>query len=293
MHRALGNKGHCFRSLVFSFVLWLGFLFFEERDFNAHVGKNEIVFFQVWNADADFDGGLLPIGRRDNRADSCGKRPVRVSVKSRSNFLFRFDARDIGFVDVDFDLVRMHIDDRGNAGTSETASGRDGRDHLADLSILGDHDTRKRCADGAIVHGLLGFADACFGAEYLLFCKRDLGTQAVGRGADVVQSFLSLHAGGLELLRALQVDFRVAELDFVVGNGGLAGIAVGLDGLEDAPGVCVIERGEQLALGDARAFIEKNAGDAAGDFGGDGGAAARRDVAAGVEQGLRAGSVGF
>ena len=39
---------------------------------------------------------------------------------------------------------------------------------------------------------------------------------------------------------------------------------------------------------DVRAFVEKDAGDAAGDFGRDGGAAAGGDVAAGVQESLAA-----
>jgi hypothetical protein len=41
-----------------------------------------------------------------------------------------------------------------------------------------------------------------------------------------------------------------------------------------------------LAFLDASAFIEKDADDATGDFGGDRGAAARSDIAAGVQQGF-------
>ncbi len=52
--------------------------------------------------------------------------------------------------------------------------------------------------------------------------------------------------------------------------------------------VGIVQGGEELALGDARAFVEEDASDAAGDLGGDGGAAARSDVAAGVQKGFAA-----
>ena len=58
--------------------------------------------------------------------------------------------------------------------------------------------------------------------------------------------------------------------------------------------VGVVERGEELAFLHDGAFVEKDAGDAAGDFRGDGGAAARGDVAAGIQKGFAAsGTDGF
>jgi hypothetical protein len=79
------------------------------------------------------------------------------------------------------------------------------------------------------------------------------------------------------------LDVGVAKLDLVVSDGGLGGVAVGFGGIERALDVGIIQRGEELALGDARAFIEEYPGDPAGNLGGDGGATSRRDVAAGIE----------
>jgi hypothetical protein len=76
----------------------------------------------------------------------------------------------------------------------------------------------------------------------------------------------------MQLLGTLQFNFGIAKLHFEVCNRGLRGIAVGFGRFERAPYVGVIERREQLAFAEARAFVEKDAGDAAVDFGGDGGA---------------------
>src|SRR5262249_31752506 len=51
-------------------------------------------------------------------------------------------------------------------------------------------------------------------------------------------------------------------------------------------GVGIVEGGEELALLDASALVEKHTGNAAGNFRSDGSAAARGDIAAGIEQGF-------
>src|SRR5438105_9174114 len=48
----------------------------------------------------------------------------------------------------------------------------------------------------------------------------------------------------------------------------------------------MVERGEQVAVRDAGAFVKENAGDAPGYLGGNGGAAARGNVPAGIQRRL-------
>ena len=65
-------------------------------------------------------------------------------------------AADVALVDVDFDLERLHVDDRADAGAREAAAGRHRRDHLARLRILRDGDAAERRAnDGVVEVGLL------------------------------------------------------------------------------------------------------------------------------------------
>jgi len=59
----------------------------------------------------------------------------------------------------------------------------------------------------------------------------------------------------------------------------LRGVAVGFGRIEGALDIGVIERGEELPLRNARAFIEEYSGDAPGNLGSDGGATARRGEA--------------
>ena len=79
------------------------------------------------------------------------------------------------------------------------------------------------------------------------------------------------------------MDFGVAQLDFEIGNSGLRGVTVRFCGIKSAFVVGIIEGGKKLPLFDARAFVKENAGDAPSDLCGDGGAAARRDIPAGIQ----------
>src|ERR1700730_2177591 len=86
----------------------------------------------------------------------------------------------------------------------------------------------------------------------------------------------------------MELDFRGFQLHLVIKNGGFGRFVVGLGGFERLANIGVVECGEKLALGYVRALVEENARDTAGDFRGDGGAAARGDVTAGVEQSFAA-----
>src|SRR5206468_12831842 len=102
----------------------------------------------------------------------------------------------------------------------KTTAGRIGRDHFANLSVLGNHNPRKWRANSAIVHRLLSNPNTGFGGSHLLLGELDFGFQAVGVGCGVVERFLRLDAGLLELLGSVQRNLRILELNLVVGNGG-------------------------------------------------------------------------
>ncbi len=127
----------------------------------------------------------------------------------------------------------------------------------------------------------------------MLFGKRNFGLQAVRSRRGIVERLLRLDAGFLQLLRAVQRNLRILELDLVVGNGGLGGVSVGSCRIEGSLDIGIIQGGEELALRNAGTFVEEDSGDAAGNLGGDGGAAAGRDVAAGIQQCLAAARFGL
>ena len=78
----------------------------------------------------------------------AGDLPVGIGVERRPRPRWPgADAVDVGLVDVDLDLERRHVDDGADAGAGEAAAGRDRRDHLAGLGVLGDHDAGERRAD--------------------------------------------------------------------------------------------------------------------------------------------------
>src|SRR6202040_4281603 len=68
----------------------------------------------------------------------------------RFHRLPRLHAIDVGLVDVDLDLERIHVDDRADPGAREAAARGERRDDFADLGGLRDHHTRERCAHRAI-----------------------------------------------------------------------------------------------------------------------------------------------
>src|SRR2546427_398474 len=292
-HRALGDERHRLRPLVFALVLCCRLLILQKSDFHAHVRQNKVVFFQIDDGNAHFDGGLLAVGGGNDGANFRGNGFVRVGVQRRGNLLAVYDARDVRLVDVHFNFVRTHVHNRGNACPREPAAGRIWGHHLAHLSVLGNDNPRKWCANRAIVHRLLGDANTRFGCGYLLLGEVDFGLEAVYGGGGVVESLLSLHAGLLQLFSAAQRNLSIPELHFIVGNGSFGGVAVGFGRIERPLDVRIIQCGEQLALGHPRAFIEENPGDAAGNLGGDGGAAAGGDVAAGIQQRLASARIGL
>src|ERR1700680_893398 len=82
----------------------------------------------------------------------------------------------------------------------------------------------------------------------------------------------------------MELGAGVSELHFVIGDSGLGGEVIGFGGVQGLADVGIVEGGKQLACADVRAFVEEDAGDAAGDFCSDGGAAARGHVAASVQE---------
>src|SRR5229473_5063266 len=160
-HSSLRND-NCGGGCCGGFFLGLGA---EEGHLDAHVGKDARV--QLEKGDAHFDGGFLAVGGRDDGAHAAGNLPVGIGIEDGSDGLTVLHARDVGFVDVDFDFVGVHVHNGGDAGTRETTARGNGRDHFADLGVFGDDNTGVGSADSAIVDGLLGFLDARLGADDL------------------------------------------------------------------------------------------------------------------------------
>jgi len=79
------------------------------------------------------------------------------------------------------------------------------------------------------------------------------------------------------------LNFRITELNLEIRNGRLRGVAVCFGGIKSALVIGIVEGGQKLALFDARAFVEVNAGHAASDFGSDRGATPWSDITTGVQ----------
>src|SRR5260370_34786788 len=111
---------------------------------------------ELEKGDTHFDGGLLAVGAGNDSAHAAGNLPVGISIGPGGDGLAGLHAGDIGFVDIDFDLVGLHVHDGGDTGAGETSARGIRRDHLADLRVLGDDYAGVGSADRAIVDSLLG-----------------------------------------------------------------------------------------------------------------------------------------
>ena len=126
----------------------------QERHLDPHVRQDARI--ELVEADAHLDRRLLALGGGDGGDHPRRDRPVRVGVESGGHPLPRRHALDVRLVDVDLDLERRHVDDGRDAGAGEAAPGRDRRDHLARLGVLGDRDPGEGRADDEIVERLAG-----------------------------------------------------------------------------------------------------------------------------------------
>ena len=124
--------GHCPRTLFLPFVFSL--LFLQESHLDAHIGKNEI--FQLVEGDAHLHGRLLTIRSGDNGTHLSVEFSVGIGIKSCLYPLAGRHAGNIGFVDVHFDLIRLHVNDGGDAGSRESAASGNRRNHLTQLRVL-------------------------------------------------------------------------------------------------------------------------------------------------------------
>ena len=74
-----------------------------------------------------------------------------IGVEHRLDRHLRLHAADVGLVDVDLDLERIHVDDGADAGAGEAAAGATSARHLARLRGLGDdHAGERRAHDGVV-----------------------------------------------------------------------------------------------------------------------------------------------
>ena len=149
----------------------------------------------------------------------------------------------------------------------------------------------KGARDGAIVDGLLRFADARFDSRDL--CSSRARSWRCRLSALMVRECRALPGSArrpFEVGRArCKFDLGVFELDFKDRRWRLARHRDRLWRSQERGWASESSRvARSWPSVDVRAFIEKDTGDAAGDFGGDGGAPARGDIAAGVQESLAA-----
>src|SRR5579863_2675408 len=94
----------------------------QEGHAYAHVRQDARIL--LIDADAHLDGGLAAIGCRNDGNHVRGDGPVRIGIEHGLRVLPGLHAIDVGLVDVDLDLERVHVDDGADAGAREAAAGR-------------------------------------------------------------------------------------------------------------------------------------------------------------------------
>ena len=130
-------------------------------------------------------------------------------------------------------------------------------------------------------HGLLGHAD-------LLLRAAELGSQRVALGAGGVHRLLADQLPPQQLLLPREVALGLIELGPDLGHLRARRGELGPGQRERGLGLGVVEPGQDVALLDPHAFLDRHLGHLAGDLRGDRGLAAGGHVAAGVQHGPRA-----
>jgi hypothetical protein len=192
-------------------------------------------------------------------------------------------AADEGFVDVDLDLDRIHVDEGADAGAGEAAD-RERRDHFARLRAALDHDAVERRADAV----LLERVGAAFGVELrgleLHLRLLELSAQHAGARLGLGQVRLARRVARDERLGAREDALGVVQVRGNRADRGLGGVGARARQREVAFGEHAVEPREHVALLDHHAFFDEHLDHLAGDLGGDGGLAARDHVAGGDER---------
>ncbi len=86
--------------------------------------------------------------------------PVWICVEYRSHGLIGYHARDVRFVHIDFNFVRIHVHQCRDAGARESAARRNRRHHFANLRIFRHDNSIERRADHGVVHACCASCDA-------------------------------------------------------------------------------------------------------------------------------------
>jgi len=116
--------------------------------------------------------------------------------------------------------------------------------------------------------------------------------QAFRGGLCRVERLRADHAGCVQALRADRFAIGIGGLDLQIRQRGGGGVAVGARRSERGVGLRTVKRRQHLAGLHAQAFFGINLFHPACNFGGDCGAAAGRNIPAGIEKRLSMGPTG-
>src|SRR4051812_32651562 len=224
----------------------------QEADLHAHIGQDARI--QLVKADADLHRRFLAVGSRGYGAHVRRNLPVGIGIKHRCNRHAWPHARDIGFVDVNFDLVGIHINDGGNPSAREATTGRNWANHFAALSVLRNHYAVEWRAHYGVVQILLRHLNAALGGADLSLGGGDARFQTVNRCARGVERLITGDAAGMQAFRASQITLGIGQVYAQVGQRCLSGVAIGFRGEQLLLKIRLVKHGEHLPGLDPHAF---------------------------------------
>ena len=197
----------------------------------------------------------------------AGNFPGRISVQGRHDILTRLHAVDVGFIDVNFDFQRRHIDDRTDSGAREPATSGNRGNHFSRLGILGYDNPRKGRPDDGVFELLPVYVKLTRRHVNIRPFTLQLRIQGARERSVAVefnfacQVFLHQPSGPIEI----QPRFLQQNISFL--QAALRRNQLCFRELEAGPDVGVVKAGQHLVLFDQHAFLNQNFGDLAGKFG--------------------------
>ena len=259
---------------------------FQEGHLDRHVRQNARVLHI--HADTDLDGRLLAIGSWHDGDDGARDAPVRIGIEHGFDAGAGMQTTDRGFVDVNLDLDRAHVDDGADAGAGEAAAGRQRRDHLAGLRAALDHDAGEGGADLVLGEHLAGALRLEPRRCQLGLRLAELGPQHAGSRLRFGQIGLGRIILTRQRLGSIEDSLGIGQIGGNRGHGRVGGFGARLRQRVVLVREHIVEPGENLAGLYHHALVDQEFDDLARDLGRDRGLAARHHVA-GRDQAARAG----
>ena len=231
--RIFGGRRRRFRGLL---------ALLQECHLHAHVWQDSRIALQ--ETDAHAHRRLVAIRRRNGGDHLGGNVEIGIGVQRRRGGLLGIHAIDVRLVDIHLHFQRIHIDDGANAGAREAAASGNRRDHFARLRRLGDDDARERSADFHVFQLLPLHRQAAFRHHDVALGTAQPRLQPFQGQLVAIQFRLADQLPTGQIAGTLQVQFRLANVDANLLQGGPRGFKLRLRQTQASFGNAVVEHGQ-------------------------------------------------